>query len=170
MRTVVLTGLSGAGKSTAGPLVALALGCDFVDLDREIERRAGMAVADIFAVHGEAHFRRLEAEALSDAMSRTRPAVVALGGGALVDPESRRLALARGTVVWLRVSPEAAAARCATEGGRPLLAGADGADTLRRLLAAREAAYAQAHHVVETDGVEAGDVARRILAAVGGAA
>lgn len=81
LRRLVLTGFMGAGKSTVGRLLAERIGWEFLDLDASIESRAGMSVPQIFAIHGEAHFRKLESQALASALGRSR-VVIALGGGA----------------------------------------------------------------------------------------
>ncbi len=98
-----LTGFMGAGKTTVGRELARRLGWTFVDLDEEVESRAGMAVREIFARHGEADFRRRERELLAETWS-VDPAVVAVGGGTLADPATLESARAHGTVVWLNPS------------------------------------------------------------------
>lgn len=164
-RTLVLTGLSGAGKSTAGLVLADALQCLFVDLDQQIVVRAGKSIETIFTTVGEEAFRRLEADLLSEYLAET-PLVLAVGAGALVDAACARLALARGTVVWLKVRPETAAARCARSEVRPLLQG-DVTRRLTELLTQREAGYGAAHYAVATDDLSPEEVAQAVLVAVG---
>lgn len=151
-KTLVLTGLSGAGKSEVAAHIARLAEVPHVDLDETIVRRAEMSIDLIFEKLGEANFRRLEAECLADALAGPI-SVVATGAGALVDDSSRRLALDKGLVVWLQVSPEVAAERVARSETRPLLAGRSEppVERLRALLGARRAAYAESHHSVETD-------------------
>jgi shikimate kinase / 3-dehydroquinate synthase len=123
---IVLVGFMGAGKTTVGRLLADALGTGFVDADDEIERRAGVTVADVFSTRGEEAFRSLEGEVIAELLSR-RPGVIALGGGALGLPDTRRrLELAESaTVVYLGVDHEAALARVGEDSGRPMLRLAD---------------------------------------------
>lgn len=151
---IFLTGLSGAGKSTVGQLLADRLGWRFLDTDALVEEAAGRSVAAIFRDEGEAAFRALEAEALARA-ARADRAVVATGGGAPVHAAGRR-ALASGFSVWLAVSPAAAAARLGSGGdgeARPLLDGGDPAERLEALLRARRAAYARADASIDVDGL-----------------
>lgn len=159
-----LVGMMGAGKSSVGARLAERLGVPFVDADRAIEEEAGRDVAGIFAAEGEAGFRARERAAVERLAGR--PAVVALGGGAMAQPGMPERLAARGTVVWLRARPETLRARLGDAGGRPLLAGldADGREArLRELLTAREPAYARASRVVDTDGLAVDDVVDRVL-------
>lgn len=151
-RHLVLTGFMGAGKSTLGPVVARRLGRAFVDIDESIATTAGRSVAEIFAADGEGAFRRLEAAALRAALSTTEPAVIAVGGGALVDDELRAEALARGRVVLLTARDETLVDRT-RDTSRPLLHGPDAARRVAELLRARRPAYAHAHARVSTEGV-----------------
>src|SRR5690349_15500372 len=93
----------GAGKTTVGRCLAKKLGWKFLDLDEEIERREGRAVAEIFKTDGEPHFRSLERSCLKDLSSSPRT-VIALGGGAFISPENREIAETTGLTVWLKVS------------------------------------------------------------------
>ena len=159
---VFLSGLMGAGKSTVGRLLAQRLGRGFVDLDRAIEERAGRSVATIFAEDGERAFRRLEAATLHEVVAASPHAVVSLGGGTVVDPESRRWLRRRGLIVTLTARPETLAAR--TGGAtRPLLATGDERESVLRALAAeRQDAYAEAHLLVPTDERSPDDVAEAV--------
>jgi len=148
---IVLVGLPGAGKSTVGPLVAQQLQWAFVDLDHEIERTAGRAVAEIFATEGEEGFRRRERGATL-AMAEWPGLVLAPGGGWLLDPSNLR-ALGEGTeVVHLQVSPAVAAARLGPQAAqRPLLAGSNTVQRLEELWRERESIYLQANHTLSVD-------------------
>jgi shikimate kinase len=150
LRHIVLTGFMGAGKSTVGRLVAVRLGWKFLDLDHHLESRAGLSVSEIFALHGEAHFRRLESSALASALGQSRT-VLALGGGT---PEvlTNRLLLEQtpGTVtIFLDAPFPTLFDRCVLqEISRPVLADPAVAE-LR--FAARHPLYRRlARHTIET--------------------
>ena len=117
---IYLTGFMGSGKSTIGPILANCLGYDFVDLDREIELEERDSIAQIFQQKGEEYFRRKEKEWILRV--RTRPhTVVSLGGGALVDPESRRLVQESGLMIYLELTPDQLFERLSRQIHRPLL-------------------------------------------------
>ena len=141
---VFLSGPMGSGKSTVGRIVAERLGLSFVDLDETLEAREGMSVRDLFATRGEPAFRVLE-RALAKELAAGAPCVVALGGGTVVDRETRHALLARGTLVTLEAPAAELAARLAGDASRPLLDGGDRVALLEALLAARRAAYAECH-------------------------
>ena len=104
-RPVALLGLRGAGKSTVGKRVAKELGWTFVEVDKEIEREAGMSLAALFALHGEAHYRTLEERVLRALLTSTSPKVIATGGGVVTHDESFALLKARALTVWRKLSP-----------------------------------------------------------------
>lgn len=142
---VVLCGLSGAGKSTVGPLLARRLGRPFVDVDRAVEAAAGCSIREIFARDGEAAFRLRERAAVLDAFAGPTPAVVALGGGALEDDATLTAALAQ-NLIWLDAPVHVLVPR--VDGSRPLLAG-DAETRLAALAAKRAPRYRQAHVIVD---------------------
>ena len=170
MRTIVLLGLRGAGKSSVARELARALGREAVDTDDLVAERARKSIARTFAEDGEARFRELEAEALRDALARR--SIVAPGGGAVTRPENREAIRDSGAlVVYLRARPETLAARveadAASAATRPALAPGGPLAEARALLAAREAHYlGLAQLVVETDGLTVSEVAGRVLAHV----
>ncbi len=151
-RNLVLVGFMGTGKSTLGRGAALALGRPFVDTDAEVESRAGASVAEIFATHGEAAFRRWEAEAVA-AVAAGPGRVVATGGGVLARPDNAEMLRATGVFVLLEARPEVILRRV---GGaragvrRPLLSGPDPLRRIEELLAARSVMYAQADLRLDT--------------------
>ena len=160
---VVLVGLMGAGKSTVGRALADRLGRPFVDVDAEVEARAGRTVAELFAEEGEAAFRAREAEAVADALGSPAPAVVATGGGAVLCPRTRH-ALDGQATVWLRAAPEVLAGRVGSGGDRPLLAGEDPAARLARLAEERDPLYHDvAGIVVDVGGLSVEEVVDRVL-------
>lgn len=157
---VVLVGTMGAGKTTVGRIVADALGLPFLDTDHVVEDRAGKPVAEIFVDDGEETFRRLEHEAVAAALTG-HPGVLALGGGAVLDPATRAL-LDGHRVVFLRVGLSDAASRVGLGVSRPLLLG-NVRGRIKQLLDERTPVYLSvASHTVETDGRSAQDVADEV--------
>ena len=147
VRHIVFCGTAGSGKTTVGALVARALGREFVDIDRMVERASGRSVQAIFARDGEAAFRALEREAVIAALAAEQPAVISLGGGAL-ENDATFADARRHTLVWLKATVPTLVARLAGNGERPLLAG-DPLAKLHELAAAREPRYRQAHLIVD---------------------
>jgi shikimate kinase len=144
MATVVLTGFMGTGKTSIGRRLAARLGRPFVDTDALIEQRLGRTVAAIFAESGEARFRAAERDAVAEACG-VAGAVIATGGGAVVDAANRGALRAAAPVVHLTARPEVILDRVrAAEEMRPLLQGGDPAERIAALLAERAAAYAAA--------------------------
>ncbi len=142
--TIVLVGLMGVGKTTIGRRLAARLRLGFVDTDREIERASGMSIPEIFERFGEAHFRDGERRVIQRLLQGRRT-VLATGGGAFMDPETRALILARATAIWLDADLDVLAERVSRrQGTRPLLAGADPRTVLGQLAAVRNPIYALA--------------------------
>src|SRR5499427_1566162 len=162
-RSIVLIGMMGVGKSSIGRRLGARLGIPFVDADAEIEKAAGMSIADIFARHGEAAFRRGEARVIARLLNGG-PQVLATGGGAVMNPETRALIQARGISIWLSAEFELLLRRISKrKAERPLLQTADPAATLRELLAAREPIYAQADLTVQSRDVPHDAVVAEII-------
>ena len=155
---IFLTGFSGSGKSTIGPLLANSLGYEFVDLDQSIEQRAGKTITRIFAENGEEHFRELELLALMGLVEKNN-LVISLGGGALENDESYGLIQKSGTMVYLKSPSRTLARRLCNKTDRPLLKGDKGQklsreeieDKITTILARREPRYKSADITVETD-------------------
>jgi shikimate kinase len=143
-RSIVLVGMMGAGKSSVGRRLAARLGLTFVDADSEIEAAAGMSIADIFAAHGEAYFRSGEARVIARLLEGG-PQVMATGGGAVMNPETRAAIGAKAVSIWLNAEYDVLLRRVKRRTDRPMLKTADPAETLKRLLAERNPIYAQAH-------------------------
>jgi shikimate kinase len=168
MAQLILTGFMGTGKTEVGRRLARATSRAFVDTDNLVEVAAGRSIADIFATDGEARFRELEREAVRRAVA-VPDAVVATGGGALLDPESRRVLLAAGPVICLTATPEEILRRVGGGDERPLLAGEPAARlaTIRTLLEARDASYRLATHRVDTTARSIDEVVGEIRSLVG---
>jgi shikimate kinase len=139
---LVLVGPMGAGKSSLGRRLAQRWGLAFVDLDREIEARAGTDIPTIFASEGEAGFRCRESAVLADVLARDA-CVLATGGGAVLDARNRALMRRHGFVAYLQIDVEEQLARLAADRSRPLLAGVDRGEVLAGLAAARAPLYAE---------------------------
>lgn len=142
-RCVALVGPMGAGKSTIAVELARRTGRRLVDLDAEIEATTGRSIAELVASDGEAAFRAQERTALAAALDGDEPVVLATGGGAVLDPDSRRLLADAATVVWLTAPADVLVSRIGDVSSRPLLAGTDPAATLARLIGERDALYAE---------------------------
>jgi shikimate kinase len=163
---VVLVGAPGSGKTTVGRIVAGRLAMGFRDTDADVEQASGASITEIFVDEGETGFRRRERAAVVAALAE-HDGVLALGGGAVEDPDTR--SDLRGlTVVWLTVGPAEAAKRTGIGGPRPLAVGNVRTALLTRLRK-REPRYREvAGHEVSTDGVDPADVAERVVGLLNG--
>jgi shikimate kinase len=149
-RSIVLVGMMGVGKSSIGRRLAARLNIPFVDADTEIEKAAGMSIADIFARDGEAYFRSGEARVIARLLDGG-PQVLATGGGAVLNADTRAAIKAKGISIWLAAELDVLMRRInKRKNDRPLLQTADPAATLRDLLVAREPVYAQADLTVQS--------------------
>lgn len=149
-RSIVLVGLMGAGKSTVGRRLARRLSLPFVDSDEEIERAADHEIREIFDRFGEASFRDGERRVLRRLIEGGRK-VIATGGGAFMDSETRSLILERCIAIWLEAGVDTLAERVARRGHRPLLAGKDPLPLLQELADVRNPVYAEAHIRVRSE-------------------
>jgi len=163
-RNVFLVGMMGAGKTTAGRIIARKLKRAFHDSDQEIEHRCGVKVPLIFEIEGEAGFRAREAAAIAE-LSALEDIVLATGGGAVLAPANRRHLAAQGTVIYLHAQPAALYERVRQDKNRPLLATADPLARLEQLYAERDPLYREvADMVVDTGRQSAQSLARQALA------
>jgi shikimate kinase len=153
-RPIVLVGMMGVGKTSVGKRLAAALGSTFVDADEEIETAARMTIPEIFAQFGEAAFRDGERRVIARLIEQGgNHTVIATGGGAFSQAESRALILEKTISVWLDSDIDTLVERTARKNNRPLLQGGDRRETLTRLRAERQPDYAQAKiHVMSNDG------------------
>ncbi len=163
-RNLVLAGFMGTGKTTVGRLLAARLGRPFVDTDDLVEESAGMSISEIFALHGEAAFRAQEQWACRE-VAAGRGLVVAVGGGALLDPANRAALESSGVLVLLKCERHTLAARLgesARRGERPMLTG-DLESTIARLLEQREPVYSAVGVRVDTTRATPDEVAEQVL-------
>lgn len=143
-RSVVLVGMMGSGKSSVGKRLGARLGLPFVDADTEIETAAGMSIPDIFAQRGETEFRDGERRVIARILATRSPLVLATGGGAYMNADTRARIAEFGISVWLKADADVLMRRVRKRSNRPLLRTADPEGTMRRLLAEREPVYSQA--------------------------
>lgn len=164
-RPIVLVGLMGAGKSTVGRRLASTIGCRFTDADDEIEEAAQMSIAEIFEQFGEAYFRDGERRVIGRLMEQ-QSGVIATGGGAFVDAETRALIIERGIAVWIDCDLDTLVERTARRDHRPLLKTGDPREILSNLLKSRTPFYSQAQIRVESNDGPHAETARAILAGI----
>jgi XRE family aerobic/anaerobic benzoate catabolism transcriptional regulator len=152
-RRIALIGLRGGGKSTLGALLAERLNVPFIELDREIERRSGANLSEIFDMFGQETFRRAEREALDDVLRRHQHFVIATSGSIVTEPGTLELLLASCFTVWVRAEPEEHMKRVMAQGDmRPMANNARAMEDLVSILKSREPLYAKAEAVVATTG------------------
>lgn len=164
-KSIALVGLMGAGKSSVGRRLAKRIGLPFVDSDAEIEAAAGLTIAEIFELHGEAHFRAGERRVLARLIAGPA-SVIATGGGAFMDPETRKLILGRCVAVWLDAEVATLAERVRRRDHRPLLSGKDPVALLQNLAEVRNPVYAEAHLTIRGGALPHERMVDRIVAAL----
>ena len=165
-RSVVLVGMMGAGKSSIGRRLATRLGIPFVDADAEIEKAAGMSIPDIFATRGEPDFRAGEARVIARLLDGG-PQVLATGGGAFMNPDTRAAIGAKGVSIWLKADFDTLMRRIKRRHDRPLLHTDDPAATLRQLIDARYPVYGLADFTVQSREVPHEKIVDEIVAVLG---
>ena len=166
-RHLYLTGYRGTGKTTVGLMLAKTVGCPVIDLDQNIEEKAGKSIREIFDQGGESMFRQLETEALAGVADQT-PSVVSLGGGAILSAANRQMIRRSGVCFWLDADAKTIFSRIqadeSTVERRPALTSLEELDEIRQLLSQRRALYAEAaDHRIETTGKPIQQVAHEIL-------
>jgi shikimate kinase len=164
-KTLVLVGMMGAGKTSVGRRLASTLGVPFRDADVEIESAAGCTINEIFERFGEPAFRSGERKVIARLLSEP-PHILAAGGGAFIDEETRQSIKEHAVSIWLRAPLDLLIQRVLRKDTRPLLRNTDSKATLERLLREREPVYAQADLVIESDEGPHDVVVRRIVAAL----
>ncbi len=164
-RPIVMVGMMGAGKSAIGRRLAHRLGVPFVDADAEIESAAGATIAEIFEKHGEAAFRDGERRVIARLLEGP-VGVLATGGGAFMDAETRARIKSRAVTVWLKANLDTLVDRVSRRGHRPLLKNGDPREILARLIALRDPVYAEADITVETGHAPAAATVERVIEAL----
>jgi len=166
-RFVALLGVRGAGKTTVGRHVAERLGIDFVELDARIEALSELSLAEIFAIHGEPYYRRIEFEALSELIADGRDIVVATGGSVVAHDESWRLLREHSRTVWLQADAQEHWDRVLGQGDhRPMNENPEAFAQLQALLQSRASRYAEAEIVVDTSRRTVQSVIDDVIAAL----
>ena len=166
-RTIVLVGMMGVGKSTVGKRLASRLGVQFIDADAEIETAAGLTIPEIFEKYGEPHFRDGERRVIARLLRNEPAHVLAAGGGAFNDPETRALVAERAISVWLKADLEVLAQRVAKRNNRPMLEGGDGVmERLQTLSAERDPIYALADLTIDTTEGNPEDSVNQVVGAL----
>ena len=167
---VALVGLRGAGKTTLGRRAAEQLNMPFVELDREVERASGMELSEIFALHGQGMFRRLERQCLETIVARFERAMIATGGSLVTEPATYDLLLSTCFVVWLSASPDEHMGRVLAQGDlRPMADGPQAMDDLKAILESRTPLYAKANAQVMTSGKSEAEALAALVDGIGGA-
>ena len=166
-RFLALIGLRGAGKSTVGPTLARQLKTEFVEIDKLVEKAAGMSLSEIFATHGEAYYRELERETILRLFANSTGCVMVPGGSVVTDAAIWELIKRRCFTVWLHATPEEFMKRMRRQGDlRPMQGRPSAMDELKALLARREVLYAQSRLKITTTGESPAAIVAKILKAV----
>ena len=166
-KSIALVGVRGAGKSTIGERVAARLRIPFIELDGLIEREAGMSLVELFTLHGEGYYRRLEREAVEKLLTNSPPVVLATGGSVVTHPETWGLVRRQCHTVWLKARAKDHWNRVVAQGDlRPMGNNPAARDELKALLRARQPLYSQAEITVDTSRVPAGRAVRVLVAAL----
>ena len=165
---IALLGLRGAGKTTIGRRLARRRRVPFIELDQRVEQAADLSLGELFTLHGEDYYRRLEREVLQDVLNEARPMVLATGGGLVASPDTFALLRRSAATVWLRATPEDHWNRVVRQGDRrPMADHPQAMADLRALLGRREPLYALADHAVDTTAVSVDKVVKEIERVLG---
>ena len=152
-KRVALVGLRGAGKTTLGEALAAELHCPFIELDREIEREAGISLSEVFLLYGQAGYRRIERRCLERMIETHREMVMSVGGGVVSEPETYNLLLLSCYTVWIKASPDEHMSRVVAQGDlRPMQGNGEAMEDLTRILEARAPLYRKADATIDTSG------------------
>jgi XRE family aerobic/anaerobic benzoate catabolism transcriptional regulator len=164
-RPIALLGLRGSGKTTVGKRLARRMHVPFVELDRRIEERAGLALGEIFSLHGEEYYRDIEQQVLAELLADPAPMVIAVGGGLVTSSAAFTLLRQQATTIWLRARPSDYWNRVVKQGDRrPMRQHPQAKEALLRLVAEREGLYARSDVTIDTTGLSVGDAVERVAA------
>jgi len=163
-RMIALIGLRGAGKTTIGKKIAARLRIPFVELDELIEGAAGLTLQNIFEVHGEEYYRRLEYEVLLEYLTQGKPSVLAAGGGIVTREETYKLLQRHCQVVWLKADPQDHWNRVLRQDPRPMAGDPNAMDQLQSILRQREPLYSRADFVIDTSRLGIAGSVKQLLA------
>lgn len=164
-KSIALVGMMGAGKTSVGQKLAFILGLPFFDSDLVLEQEQGLTVANYFATHGENAFRKAEEKTIATLLAGPK-AVLSLGGGAYISVETRKKLRVGAITVWLKADLETLLHRAMRQGKRPLLETSDPRQTMKMILSAREAIYAEADLIIESDNRPVALTAERVQKAL----
>jgi XRE family transcriptional regulator, aerobic/anaerobic benzoate catabolism transcriptional regulator len=154
-KRITLIGLRGAGKTTLGAALAKSMRRPLVELDKEIEREAGISLSEVFLLYGQAGYRRIERRCLERVINSQEDIVLTVGGGIVSEPETFNLLLLNCYTVWVKAAPEEHMERVVAQGDmRPMAGHAEAMEDLRNILVAREPLYGKADAVVDTSGAK----------------
>jgi len=162
MKSIVLIGMMGSGKSTLGKLLAQQLGLAFIDIDSVIEKKEQMSVSEIFAQKSEAYFREVEKSTILSVF-KPENLVISLGGGAFENSETRDYLLQNAKVIYLKTTPQTIFERIKNDNSRPLLYGKMSVEHISDIINKRKTNYESAHLTVETDNKTPAKIIREIL-------
>jgi len=165
-KPIVLIGMMGAGKTTVGRRLALRLGRTFIDSDNEVEKAAGMSIADYFAAHGEPEFRAGETRVIARILEE-KNIVLGTGGGAFMTKETRELIKQRAVSVWIKADFDLLFARVSKRATRPLLQTENPRETLKQLIDARYPTYAKADVTITSRDVPHDEIAADVIDQLG---
>ncbi|MGN0030554.1 MAG: shikimate kinase [Candidatus Gastranaerophilaceae bacterium] len=166
MKTIVLTGMMGSGKTSVGKLLAEKISSNFTDIDLEIEKKYGITISEIFAKFGEKYFRKIESEMISDVF-KSENTVISLGGGAFQNDKIREFLLNNSDVFYLKTSAQVIFERIKNDKSRPLLCDNMNADKINELIEIRKTNYESAPYTVDTDNLSQQKVVESILGILG---